>query len=560
MTSKFPCPHCNEHIIVSDFKEGDLVRCNNCGKKCAVPNDSKMESLGNKSDSRDTTAVISELDKKFKQSTIGIISSTVVILLFIGKFSRADLERVILSDSFMNWRVVLSLTIIVLSIFFLVTLYRALKLSGTRNRTMSPGLVWLTWIPFFGFIWCVVTVFKVSSSIKKWHKNILDVHNNGGLWLGLSVLICFALHLFIIKTYEDTLKIGLFLNIVTVALWTLYWQRIALYNKLMSLSFVTIQENHLASSSNDKHSKDELDINLRNIQRNTVDIESKREIKICPICKGEYYSVCPNGCTLIDIKKEVDDDCEKDDDDDEDMDNNKNGAEEITMRTKIEKNELTYFIQDNFGIQDEMSDYKENKLRSLLRKTSYLVICDTLEKYLSLYPSYRMYKLLSLAYYQAKHYNKSIKIAKSGINKYGDPVGLLHEQIGEAYLLLDNYEKAREFLIRSIIMGRQGYGSVSSFDEAVNIYGVDYLYCKALSYHHDGIPIFGYLKKDRFSKYYNAINSLVFSSRLGVSSVSSQKIKKYFTYLRKGKEIPELNNIEGFREAILPEDYRKVED
>ena len=55
---------------------------------------------------------------------------------------------------------------ITISIFFYLTLSRCLKQIKPRNRTMEPGQVWLNFIPLFGLVWFILTILKISESLK----------------------------------------------------------------------------------------------------------------------------------------------------------------------------------------------------------------------------------------------------------------------------------------------------------------------------------------------------------------------------------------------------------
>jgi hypothetical protein len=59
------------------------------------------------------------------------------------------------------------LVLLIIQIFFLLTLSRALNHCRARNRTMEPGQVWLNLIPFFNIVWHFITVTRLADSLKR---------------------------------------------------------------------------------------------------------------------------------------------------------------------------------------------------------------------------------------------------------------------------------------------------------------------------------------------------------------------------------------------------------
>jgi hypothetical protein len=55
---------------------------------------------------------------------------------------------------------------LVVVIFFLISLSKALHRCHPRNRTMEPGQVWLNLIPLFNIVWQFVTVNRVADSLR----------------------------------------------------------------------------------------------------------------------------------------------------------------------------------------------------------------------------------------------------------------------------------------------------------------------------------------------------------------------------------------------------------
>src|SRR5215212_7146459 len=62
---------------------------------------------------------------------------------------------------------VVLVVLLIVAVFFLITLQRALNLCAPRNRSMEPAMVWLNLIPMFNFYWNFHTVLQISNSLKR---------------------------------------------------------------------------------------------------------------------------------------------------------------------------------------------------------------------------------------------------------------------------------------------------------------------------------------------------------------------------------------------------------
>lgn len=52
-------------------------------------------------------------------------------------------------------------------IFVLITMYKALNAVSPGNRDMEPAMIFLIFIPFFGFVWYFFIVIRMASSLRK---------------------------------------------------------------------------------------------------------------------------------------------------------------------------------------------------------------------------------------------------------------------------------------------------------------------------------------------------------------------------------------------------------
>jgi hypothetical protein len=68
----------------------------------------------------------------------------------------------------------LLLSFIVPAIFFVLTQHNTLKAIRPENRLLSPGLVWLQFIPFFGQVWQFIVVSRIAGSAVRQRMSFRD--------------------------------------------------------------------------------------------------------------------------------------------------------------------------------------------------------------------------------------------------------------------------------------------------------------------------------------------------------------------------------------------------
>ena len=80
----------------------------------------------------------------------------------------------------------LILILCVPAIFYLRTLQKALNRCSVEARTLSPGLVWLMFIPLFNLIWHFMVVTNLSKSLgNEFRQRGISAEGNPGQGLGL---------------------------------------------------------------------------------------------------------------------------------------------------------------------------------------------------------------------------------------------------------------------------------------------------------------------------------------------------------------------------------------
>jgi len=106
------------------------------------------------------------------------------------------------------------------TIFFLLTLQKALTRVATERRTMNPPMVWLSLIPFFNVIWNFMVVNALSKSLgaELTARNIPHEAEPGktmGLvWAGVTAACLIP-------------GLNVLLGIPALILWIMYWVKIA---------------------------------------------------------------------------------------------------------------------------------------------------------------------------------------------------------------------------------------------------------------------------------------------------------------------------------------------
>jgi len=113
---------------------------------------------------------------------------------------------------------------------YFMTLSRALGKCSTESRTMQPGMVWLTLIPFFGFIWNFVVVLALAKSLDNEFRarGVTDTEPEPGKNIGLAMSVCMACGLIPV--------LGAVISIVALVLWVMYWIKIAGFSKRLDES------------------------------------------------------------------------------------------------------------------------------------------------------------------------------------------------------------------------------------------------------------------------------------------------------------------------------------
>jgi hypothetical protein len=133
------------------------------------------------------------------------------------------------------FQILLLVVIIIPVIFFFLAQQRTLELIRPENRLMSPGQVWLQFIPLFGLIWQFIVITRISDSIRKELNTPVGdsifaeetvPHNHRPTYnpgMSYATLFCITL-----------LPLGLFKSmaaLIGLGAWITYWIQLSRYKK-----------------------------------------------------------------------------------------------------------------------------------------------------------------------------------------------------------------------------------------------------------------------------------------------------------------------------------------
>jgi hypothetical protein len=128
----------------------------------------------------------------------------------------------------------LFLFVLLIGIFYLVTLSNTLAKCSATNRTMQPGMVWLLLIPLFNIVWHFIVVSALTKSIaaEVRARSIPVFEPNPGQSVGIAMCVCGAC------------SVIPFVNFITIiphlVLWIVYWQKIAGYARTLDATSVNV--------------------------------------------------------------------------------------------------------------------------------------------------------------------------------------------------------------------------------------------------------------------------------------------------------------------------------
>ena len=116
---------------------------------------------------------------------------------------------------------------IVIAVFYILTLSRALSKCSPASRTIQPGTLWLLLIPLFNLVWNFFVVLGLARSLGNEFRlrNIPNAEPEPGKSIGLAMAICGACSIIPL--------VNLITGLVYLVLWIVYWIKISGYSQIL---------------------------------------------------------------------------------------------------------------------------------------------------------------------------------------------------------------------------------------------------------------------------------------------------------------------------------------
>ena len=123
--------------------------------------------------------------------------------------------------------------ILIVKIFYLITLSKALKCCAPECQKMAPGMVWLEIIPILGMVWAFINIVQVSGSLgDEFRRRQIPAEDSPSMVIGVI---------------GAALMLGggaiPFAGIAGLVCWIIYWVKISGYTRSLMFDYSDYQEN-----------------------------------------------------------------------------------------------------------------------------------------------------------------------------------------------------------------------------------------------------------------------------------------------------------------------------
>ncbi|MEO6550424.1 MAG: hypothetical protein ABIN94_20630 [Ferruginibacter sp.] len=135
------------------------------------------------------------------------------------------------NEFFTGWVLLIIFLLFILvmipTVFYLLTLQRALEAVSIENRRMAPGQVWLSLIPVFNLVWMFIVVNRIAESFNAECAllNIPTAEQNPTQGIGTTKNILSLCTLIPI--------IGILAGIAYLVCWIMHWIKVSEYKNLI---------------------------------------------------------------------------------------------------------------------------------------------------------------------------------------------------------------------------------------------------------------------------------------------------------------------------------------
>ena len=150
--------------------------------------------------------------------------------------SEDQVAQVAVASAIVIGLVVLAISTAV-TIFFILTLQKALNRCSPENRAMQPGMLWLLLIPLFNIVWIFFVVLNMAKSLgAEFLKRGIVSEPEPGKTLGLAYAITAAGSIVI----SWIPCVGSLAGVAIIVLWIMYWVKIVGYSKQLESPMPTV--------------------------------------------------------------------------------------------------------------------------------------------------------------------------------------------------------------------------------------------------------------------------------------------------------------------------------
>ena len=156
------------------------------------------------------------------------------------------------------------LVVLVIFIFYLMTLQKALSRVAPHNRLMEPGSVWLLLIPCFGLIWQFFIAVRVPGSLRnEFRERGMDDGSDYGKSIALTQAILGIVSSVIsngMRGMKDMEMLGScasgIMSLIGLALFITFWVKVANYSSQLANSGRGRRDYDLDSDPYDRDDRD----------------------------------------------------------------------------------------------------------------------------------------------------------------------------------------------------------------------------------------------------------------------------------------------------------------
>lgn len=122
---------------------------------------------------------------------------------------------------------------IVVYVFYILTLSQALNKCSVNSRTIQPGTLWILLIPLVNFVWNFIVVLGMAKSLGNEFRsrNVQGVEPEPGKSIGIAMAICAVCAVIPI--------LGIVAGLAHLVLWIVYWVKIADLSRKLDVSAAT---------------------------------------------------------------------------------------------------------------------------------------------------------------------------------------------------------------------------------------------------------------------------------------------------------------------------------